>query len=659
MITLACPRCGVENRRVRRYCRECGSLLDFTCPRCGFPNDPGDRFCGGCGIALEHVLSREGLEIPPPLPQEAPLQPHPLPVEPSQLESQHRVVTLVMADLSGFTAMSETMDAEQVTRVMNRVFERLVPHVHRLGGHVDKYVGDMVIAVFGAPKAQEDGPERAVRTALHMREELARLNAEGVARGHTLGISIGVGTGEVVVGYVGAGEVASYTVTGEAFTLTEQLEKIAERGEVMLCQRTYQRVEGLFRIEPRGSAEVLKGEPAVAIYNVVDFLPWVDRLERNRTLSLFPFLDREEQRSLEEAWERVGRGEGQAIAVVGERGLGKTRLLAEVRARMGGPPWLVGHCLSFQQEVPLSPLQDWLRCLSGVPEATDPDHLFEGMRRWLQEAELRADLFLPRLESAFFASLFSPSPAEMERAAEAWLALVDQASRRREVVVVIEDLHWADALTLKVAHHLAEMAPQRRLLLLVTQRPSSSSPTWPGASLPLAPLSQEQVILLLRTCLPEASQHLSRALWEWSEGNPFLLEEWVRVYRSLRSQGWDEEQFLQEGMLHLPDGIREWALAEMDALPPSARYVLQAAAIGAQDQTVGLDALHYVCGSLPDYQEALRALEEARIWSLVSGPSPQAVFHHRMLVEAIRQTMFPSNAQAFQTAFQEFARRRI
>lgn len=316
---LVCPRCHAENLPERRFCRACGTALRHRCAVCGHETPVTEPQCAGCGSdwangTWQPQVAGGGL------------------AGDAILRDENRVVTLVKADLSGFTAMSELLgDPEEVTRIVNRVFEPLVEAVRRFGGHVDNYAGDMVIACFGVPQAVEQSAERAVRAALAMRDEVARLNALDFSHGVALGISTGVATGTGLWSLVGFGASRKRTVTGELGDYAAALEKLADRGQVAICPETHQQVFGAIGCELQGETVTPPGETEPRpVYLALEPLPPLTWAERHGDEAPPLCGQAALLRELRAAWRRAGAGESVAVWLHGPAGCGKSRLLLEL-----------------------------------------------------------------------------------------------------------------------------------------------------------------------------------------------------------------------------------------------------------------------------------------------------------------------------------------
>src|SRR5436190_16756018 len=352
---ITCGACGAENPLGASFCMSCGSPLARSCPSCGTEAPAQARFCPACGSALDQAATPAAGTASTPQEAAAP----PDAVAPSDVR---RTVTVLFADLSGYTSVAERLDHETVKALTDRCLTRLAAEVQRFGGHVDKYIGDNVMAVFGAPVAHEDDPERAVRAAFGMQGAMAELN-QGIEPefGFELPLRIGVNTGEVLAGHVGD----AYTVVGDAVNVAARLQAAAPVGGTLVGERTFRSTQAAVHyreLEPL----TLKGkaEP-VSAWGALELRELGRPSERGQTST--PLVGREAELSqLETLYERIARdGAPHLVTLVGQAGVGKTRVLHELEGglarRDSAPRVLRGRCLAFGSSVVYWPLTEMLR----------------------------------------------------------------------------------------------------------------------------------------------------------------------------------------------------------------------------------------------------------------------------------------------------------
>ena len=588
------------------------------------------------------------------------------------LREERRVITALFADLVGSTPLGEQLDAEEVKLVVGEAISRIVLEVERLGGHVKDLAGDGVLAFFGAPVAFEDDAERAALTGLRIVDEMTAYGTEverswGVAG---FGVRIGIATGPVVVGALGAGARVEYAAFGDTVNTAARLQAAAEPGTVLVDAATRRLLEPLFEwdepleLELKGKAEpvsasiLLRPRPEAARLRGLGDAP-VELVGRP-----------EEIAAAREALVAARSGSGGVVFVTGEAGIGKSRLLSEMRepsGEEGGGPeplWLEGRCVSYGESLPYWPFRDLLREWLGAgrdePELRvrvalrrSVDRLF-GERSGEIYPYLGALLGLT-LEQEATTRLAQLSPEALQyRTFEVVETLFRRLAEDRPVVVEIEDLHWADATSVQLAERLLRLAEEAAVLLVVAQRSERDHPSWRlrelalreyphlTRELALQPLSgdaERELLLALvgRDVLPE---ELTRRVLEQAEGNPFYLEELVRSLVETgalvsESGGY---RFDHSVPVEIPPTVEKVLLARIDRLTPACRDVLTAAS--ALGRRFGLALLEGVLGDGDALREPLHELQrlelvrEARRW-----PQPEYRFHHQLTQEAAYRTI--------------------
>ena len=524
-----------------------------VCPSCGAENPEGAKFCNECAAPLS--------EAPPVLALE-----------------ERKVVTVLFCDLVGFTAASEQADPEDVRSRIRPYFARLREEIERYGGTVEKFIGDAVMAVFGAPVAHEDDAERAVRAGLRILEAMAELNAQDPTL--ALQVRIGINTGEAVVA-IGPGRAEGEGfIAGDVVNTASRLQGVAPVNGIGCSETTYRQTERVFDFEELEPVTVKGKTEALRLYR-----PLASRARFGRdvisTLAT-PLVGRElEKALLVGTFERaVQQGSCQLVTIVGEPGVGKSRLcaelLADVEDRPGLARWRQGRCLPYGDGIAFWALGEIVKAECGILETDTPE-----------EVATKLDLALPA-ESPDFAWLKARilplvgaggEPASQDEAFNAWRRVLESWAEGRETVLVFEDLHWADDALLSFLEHLAEWSRGLPLLLLCTARPelyernaTFGAQAQNAQRINLAPLSEEETArligaLLERAVLPAETQ---RMLLERAGGNPLYAEEFVRL---LSDKGALEED------VEVPDSVQALIAARLDTLAADRKALLQDAAV--------------------------------------------------------------------------------
>ncbi|MEE8433270.1 MAG: AAA family ATPase, partial [bacterium] len=439
---MECPSCKKENPEASRFCTACGGAMEQVCPSCGATPPPGSRFCNGCG----HDLSQPSpvTESPPPLDQT------------QSLQGERRQATVLFSDLSGYTAMNERLDPEEVTGIMARFKEAAERIVETHGGTVNQFVGDEVFALFGIPTTHEDDPQRAVRAALELHEAVRALSDDIEARlGETLRLHSGINTGLVVTSSEGGDERGGrYAVTGDTINTAARLVSLAETDQILTGDSTRRLVAPFFDLPSLEPVSVKgKARPLVP-YRVLGVSGVASRFEAAEARGFTPYTGRESDLdALTEALERTRAGEGQFVTISGEAGLGKSRLLYEFRQGIDRDAVTVlqGRCQSFGQATPYLPLINALRRGLELREEDTPAELHAKAVANLRAIDPALEEFLPvYLHLLSIPSSEHPLPGNLSgealrRASQDALAAVFLANlSRRPMVLMLEDWHWAD-----------------------------------------------------------------------------------------------------------------------------------------------------------------------------------------------------------------------
>ncbi len=565
---------------------------------------------------------------------------------------------MLFADLSGYTAASDQMDPEQVKALVDGALRRLGEEVERFGGTVDKYIGDNVMALFGAPVAHEDDAERAVRAGLGMQEAMGEINERlASTHGATFSLRVGVNTGEVVAGAIGD----AYTVVGDAVNVASRLQAAAERGTVTVGERTVRATEGaidyreLLPLTLKGKAEPV---PAWEATGVTTAHP-----RRRPADARSPLVGRTHELDLLESLaQRVARERrAHLVTVVGEAGVGKSRLLAELQSRLAAAPdspdVRVGRCPAYGSAVVYWALGEVLREEFGIDDADTADAARQKLTAAV-EARLdgRGDAGEAGRQASTIARLLgigspqaSPDADEEDpqRLRDSFFAairaLMEAIATDRPLVVVFEDIHWADDGMLDLIDHLAQRVRAPLLLLCLTRdalferRSNWGSGRRNATSLGLEPLTRDEARELVSALLPDGSSDAHALVAERSEGNPLFAEEMVRLAGEGDERG------------DLPDSVQGVLAARLDSLPSFERLLIQHAAVSGRTFWPGSLAAVAQQES-GDLAEALDSLEDKDFVIRSTGPARlggerELAFKH-VLIRDVAYGMLPKAVRA-------------
>jgi adenylate cyclase len=640
-VEITCAACQAANPEGASFCMSCGKPLPRLCPNCGAEAPGGAKFCGSCGTALADGSAPAA--GPPSAPADS---------------EERRMVTVLFADLSGYTSISERLDHETVKALVERCLTRLAAEVDRYGGRVDKFIGDNVMAVFGAPVAHEDDPARAVRAALGMQAAMEALREELGARfGMEPELRVGVNTGEVLAGHIGG----AYTVVGDVVNVAARLQAAAPVGGVLVGDRTRRlsAAEIVYRaIEPlelKGKSEPVPAWQAVELGDDVHATQGMSRAT--------PLIGRaEELARLDAALDRVSReGGAHLLTLIGQAGVGKSRLMLEfelgLAARDTLPLLLSGRCTAFGQSGSYGPLIEMLQGACSISEgddsATARAKLADRLAPLLAEREgaVEADRRIAQLARLFGAGEggSAASAEDQQSAREGFFgsvrAVVEALARERPVVLAWEDIHWADEGSLDLIEYLSRWlrAPVMQLCLarddLLERRPEWSVVRRTVSTTFLEPLPAEDARRLVESLLAAAGAEADRPaeLAERSGGNPLFAEAMV-------------QRIAEDGAAsaELPDTVQGLLAARLDSLEPAERQLVADAAV--LGRTFSESALEPLAGmTRPELEETVAALLERGI--LVPADvaeeagSRRLAFKH-VLIRDVAYEMLPRAARA-------------
>jgi class 3 adenylate cyclase len=486
---MKCLKCQFENIEKTKFCGKCGSKLENICQNCKYENPINYEFCGQCGHDL--TLTSEPLrkELSPDEKLEKIQKYFPQGImekilsQGDKIEGERRNVTVLFADIYGFTAISEKMDPEEVTGIMNKCFSMIGECIKKHEGTIDKFMGDCMMALFGAPIALEDAPQRAIRSAIMIHREMTKFNDRMKHEKETikpLRMRIGIHTGPVVAGRVGGDGKQDFTVMGDTVNIASRMEGMAEPGTIFVTGDTFRLTEGIFRFEALGKKKIKGKEKPIQVYQVIAASTRRTRFDVSTERGLTPFLGR--QRELElliDGYERSKEGRGQAISIISEAGIGKSRLLYEFRKAVTNEDttFLEGRCLSYSTNIAYHPIVDILRATFDIQDTDTDAEIRQKVTQFLKVLQIDEATHMPFLlellavkDSGINKIPMSPE-ARKDRTLEALKQITIKGSELRPLIMAIEDLHWMDRSSEDVLKNLLESIAGSRVFLIFTYRP--------------------------------------------------------------------------------------------------------------------------------------------------------------------------------------------
>jgi class 3 adenylate cyclase/tetratricopeptide (TPR) repeat protein len=620
-----------------KFCHQCGQSL-------AQPPTPAARFASPQSYTPPHLAEK-------------------ILTSRTALEGERKQVTVLFADVSGFTSISEKLDPEEVHQLMNRAFALMLGEVHRYEGTINQFLGDGVMALFGAPIAREDHAQRAVHAALGMHRVLQGYGAElQRTRGIAFRVRIGLNTGLVVVGSIGDNLRMDYTAVGDTTNLAARMVNMAAPEQILVAEDTHKAVSGYFVTRPLG-AQVIKGKAApVNAYEVVRARGLRTRLEVGAERGLTPFVGREHELTLlQERWAEARAGKGQVICLMGEAGIGKSRLLLEFQRRLADEPmtWLTGRCISYGKEMAYLPMIDLLKHNFQVEEGDDDTTISAKIEQGM--VALGADLqsaishikYLLSVPPGDDAILNMDAQQRRFKLFEALRAMTLHGGQVRPLVLVVEDLHWIDKTSEEVLLYLADSITAARVLLLVTYRPGYQNPFGERTyttRIGLRTLSDHESLRLASGMLAMAEfpPELRDLIVRKAEGNPFFLEE---VLKSLLEVGAlrqrDGQYILTKHIseIYVPDTVQDVIMARIDRLEEAPKRALQLASVIGREFTIRLlERISDVHAQLERFLQELKVLEF--IYERSFYPELAYMFKHALTHDVAYQSLLVQHRKA-------------
>ncbi len=595
---MRCPRCQHDNRPGARFCEECATALQRACAACGAPLSATAKFCPECAHPTAAPPARQFVSPQVYTPKHLAER---ILTSKAAIEGERKHVTILFADLKGSLELLADRDPEEARKLLDPVLERMIDAVHRYEGTVNQVMGDGIMALFGAPIAQEDHAARACYAALRMQDAVGRY-AEELRRtqGVDVQIRVGVNSGDVVVRSIGSDLHMDYTAVGQTTHLAARMEQLARPGSTLLTHATVREVEGYVEVRPLGAMPIRGLPEPVPVFELTGAGTVRTRLQASVARGLTRFVGRDaEMEQLRHALEQASRGRGEIVAVVGEPGVGKSRLFYEFIHSHRTHGWLVleSSSVSYGKAAPWLPLVDLLKSYFKIADRDDTRAIRAKVTGTLFTLdEVLKDSIAPLLwlldvlpEEHDFGRL--ESQARRIAAIQAVRRVLLRESASQPLVLVFEDLHWIDVETQAFLDAFVESLPSARALLAVNYRPEYQH-AWGGKTyyrqLRIDALPPASAEALLEPLLGEHASlaPLRRLLIERTEGNPLFLEECVRTLvetQVLVGERGSYQLAKEPGAIQVPATVQAILAARIDRLAPEDKRLLQTASVIGKD----------------------------------------------------------------------------
>ena len=582
---LKCPRCDFENSISAKSCRECGADLTTVCVDCGHKVRRAAKFCDECGARLVLSQADNDDDVRSELRSSITQLSNRIRPNVIKMKGERKNVTVMFTDISGFTQMSEKLDPEEVINIINSCFKKLTEIIYRYEGTVDKYMGDCIIALFGAPLAHEDDPERAVKTAIEIIEALDELNR---SLPFPIQMHVGLNTGLVIAGSIGSDLRKQYTVIGDTVNTASRIQSAAQPGQILVGESVYRLTKDVFDFSEVGEITVKGKKKPIRVYIPLSIRPQQTRFGKAKARGLTPYVGREnELTSLKSLFTKSVMGDGQAVGIFGEAGVGKSRLLYEFIQHLDSDVlYLEGHCMPHGR---ISPYQPFIEVV----------HQYLGLSVQVSDEERRA--IIQRLDDlkgyvSCFEDLFSlpfsdpeysqlSPPMRRKKIFAGLITLFQHAAAAQPLVLALDDLQWLDETSREFLTSLLDEIGSSRILLVLISRPEFEPP-WQKhlsyTSLPLSLLHKTEGHRLIQALFDAPiSSELQKFILNRTEGNPFFVEELARALKETQAIRLNGSYSLEVSAekLNVPETVQGVLAARMDRLDGEAKNTLQIASV--------------------------------------------------------------------------------
>ncbi len=648
---MECPECRFENRQGAKFCRECGHTFDRSCPECGTDIVSGSKFCDECGHPFESEKETSGKILKaasrplPPAPQQALSDVAPL-------DGERKHVTVLFSDLSGYTAMSEKLDPEEVKEMMSRIFGEVAQVIARYEGFIEKFIGDAVMALFGVPKAHEDDPIRAIRVAREIHERVTALSPEIEKRtGQPVSMHSGVNTGLVVTGEVDL-EKGTHGIAGDTINLASRLCSLGAAGDILVGPDTYHQAQGYFTFEALEPTRVKGKEKPVQIYKVIAPKSKPVTIHRLSGVRAELIGRKVEIAELGDAVKNLQAGRGRIFSICGTAGTGKSRLVEDFKATLDleDIQWLEGRAYAYAQNIPYFPLIDLLSRVFGIEEGDAPDRVRQKIESGVGGLVDKKESVIP-----YVGSLYSlPCPQIDSVSPEFWKSrlcdavkmIISALARKAPTIFLLEDLHWADPSFAEFLRNtLLEM--RQPAIVLCVYRPVFSLFTAHQSSgladiyqeIRLKDLSSAESQDMLESLLKakEIPADLRRFVQDKTEGNPFYLEELINSLIETEMLKQDDASWRLTKSITESDisaTVQGVIAGRLDRLEKESKRILQEAAVIGR--AFLYDILKKVTALEAECDTCLSSLERLDLIRTRSfQPDMEYVFKHALAQEVV------------------------
>jgi class 3 adenylate cyclase/tetratricopeptide (TPR) repeat protein len=654
---MKCPKCQFENPGGMSFCIKCGSKIEKVCPACNFSNLVESNFCGKCGTALEEPKEAPPVNYSEPKSYTPKFLVDKILTTRSSIEGERKLVTVLFTDVANFTSMSEKLDPEEVHQMMDGCFRILMDEIHKYEGTINQFTGDGVMALFGAPVAHEDHAQRACYAALSIQKALAAYG-EKVKReyGFDFRMRMGLNSGPVVVGSIGDDLRMDFTAVGDTTNLASRMQTAAKPGSILLSGHTHKLAKDFFIFESLGKVQVKGKEEPQEAFELIRASEVKTRIEAAAIAGLTKFVGRgREMEALREALEKVRSGSGQVVGIVGEAGVGKSRIILEMRRLFSKEEYgyFEGRCLHYGGSMAYLPILDILRSYFEIEEGEQELLIKKKMRERIFLLDEKLKTVLPPFQELLSLKIDDEAYLKLEpkekreKIFEAVRDLLIRESQNKPLVLVFEDLHWIDKTSEEFLGYLIGWLANTPILLVLLYRPEYTH-RWGSKSyysnVRVDQLSLETSAELVQSILKEGEMvpELRELILNKTAGNPLFMEELTHTLLengTIQKKG--DHFFLSRKLsaIQVPESIQAIIAARMDRLEENLKIIMQVASvIGREFAFRVLQAIIEVKEELKSHLVNLQGLEFIYEKGLV--PELEYIFKHVLTQEVAYNSLF-------------------
>ena len=662
-LKMQCPKCRFENPEEMQFCGKCGTKLASICPQCSFSNPAEFGFCGKCGHKLVAQEDEVAVDYSEPQNYTPKHLADRILTTRSSIEGERKLVTVLFADVANFTSMSEKLDPEEVHRLMDGCFKVLMEEIHRFEGTINQFTGDGIMALFGAPVAHEDHGQRACHAALSIQRSMENYGVQLRKEfGIEFKIRIGLNSGPVVVGSIGDDLRMDYTAVGDTTNLASRMEGLAGPGRIVASNHTHRLVQDFFEFRNLGNIEVKGKKEPQEVFELFGTGDVDTRIAASVARGLTQFIGRENSlHALMEAYNKASTGSGQVMGLVGDAGVGKSRLLLEFRNQLPRDEfaYVEGQCHTFGGAMPYLPILEILRSCLKIKEGDSESLIKKNMEAKILQLDNNLNGVLPPLYDLLSfdvkdAAYRNLEPRQKrERTFEAIRDLLIYMSRKQPIIIVVDDLHWIDKTSEDFLDYLIGWLTNAKILLLLLYRPEYKHP-WGSKSyynrIGLAQLNAQSSTALIRSILSggEAVPDLEEFILERTAGNPLYMEELIQTLQengSIKCQDGACSLLKNTAEIQVPDTIEGIIAARMDRLEDDIKRTMQVASVIGRDFPYRiLEKIIELRQELKSYLLNLQGLEFIYEKSLF--PELEYVFKHALTREVAYNSVLQQKRKA-------------